>query len=265
MNRKVFTSPNHDALRECMTGKRLIILALAGMFFCAGFTGIINAQETEIVYIGQGDHYDLGPYFTWGDSDLWVNMTVTQGGNVDIYVMSMNQYMNAYPYEEEPGGISFKSSSQENVSQANIYMHIEIDEQDMWADDQIWVIIDNRDVSATPNDATPTGNVQVEVEIGWESDEYYYDDFFWMEGILCVAGSLVPTILIIVLLFLIYRKLGKKKDVPPHMPYPPYPPTAAPPETITPVQPHMPVPQEPPIPPPMGETPVEPRPPDNQE
>ena len=38
-----------------MTGRGLIILALAGMFFCAGFTGMSIAQETEIVYIGKSN------------------------------------------------------------------------------------------------------------------------------------------------------------------------------------------------------------------
>lgn len=236
-----------------MTGKRFLILALAGLFLCTGFSGLAIAQETNTVYIGEGDYYNLGPYYGWGDSDLWVNMTVIQGGNVDIYVMSSNQYYNAYssePYLYEqggqvPGGIAFKSNSQENVSQANIYHHMEIDmNQEMWGEEDIWIIIDNKDTNATPNDATPTGNVQVELEVKWITDEYdYFDDFFWMEGLLCVAGAVIPIILIIVLLFLIYRRIGKKKEaVPPpqyHQPYPPPTPPMGqnPQEPVAPIQP----------------------------
>ncbi|MDO9538224.1 MAG: hypothetical protein Q7J68_07890, partial [Thermoplasmata archaeon] len=210
-----------------MIGRRLIILALAGMFFCAGFTGIAFAQEPETVYIGEGDHYASGPYYAWESADLWVNMTVVQGDNVDVYVMSMTQYMNAYPYEQDPGGIAFKNCSQENVSQTYISLHVEIDnEDDMWMQEEIWVIVDNREVSATPDDANPTGTVRIELEIDWVTDETYYDDFFWLESLLCVTVSLIPIILIVVLLFLIYRKIDNKKNntqlpMPYYQPYPP--------------------------------------------
>ena len=259
-----------------MIGRKLIILALVAFCFSTGFAGLAMAQNTETVYIGEGDYYSLGPYYGWGTSDLWVNMSVIQGGNVDIYVMSSNQYYNAYSsdtylYEQggqEPGGIAFKSNSRENVSQANIYHHMEIDiNQEMWGEDDIWVIIDNRNTNATPNDATPTGNVQVELEIKWITDEYdYFDDgFFWLEGILCVAGSLIPTVLIIVLLFLIYKKIGKKNDVTPPMQYYPHAPATPPQAPIAPAQPHAPVPPEPPMPPPVGQAPQKPStPPEGQ-
>lgn len=249
-----------------MTRKSFIIIALAGMFFCAGFTGTSIAQENETVYIGMGEHYDLGPYYSWGEADLWVNMTVIQGGNVDVYVMNMNQYYNAYPFEEEPGGISFQGSSQENVSQANIYIHIEMDnEQELWEGEEVWIIIDNRDVSATPNDAIPTGNVQVELEIVWESDEYdYYDDFFWMEGLICMATSVIPVVLIVLLLFLIYRKMDKKKETQPPMNYYQNPQVAPQQGPIMPAQTPEQVSPEPSIPPPIGETSQEPVPPEEQ-
>ena len=233
--------------------KKFLILVFTLMFFSAGFTNMAIAQETETVYIGVGDHYALGPYYAWGEGELWVNMTV-EGGNVDVYVMDMNQYMNAYPYEGEIGGIAFKSSSQENVSQATIFHQIETnDDEEYWGENEIWVIIDNRDVSATPDDASPSGNVRIELEITWTTDEFGFDDEFLWFGILAILGSLVPIILIVVLLFLIWRRMDKKKETQPAMPnYYQYPPAAPPQEPGPPT-------------PPVEETPQEPASPENQE
>lgn len=226
---------------------------LAGLFLCTGFRAM--AGEPDVIYIGQGDHYDMGPYYAWGSSDLWVNITVTRGGNVDVYVMNMNQYYNAYPADGGSGGIAFKNCSQENVSQASIHLHIEADKDpNTWDSEELWVIVDNRNVSVTPNDANAAGDVIVRLEVDWvDNGPGFYDDFL-LGGILMVLCSVLPFILIIVLLFMIFRRLGKKNEAQPPMPYYyPYPP------------PVMPSPQETDSPAPApGQVPVPPNPPMEQ-
>jgi len=212
---------------------RLLSFLLMGAMFTAAFSGISHGQGTETIYIGVGDYYALGPYHPWESGDLWVNMTVLQGGNVDLYVMSTTQYSNAYSYyeQESPGGIAFKSSSEENVSQANIYIHIEADiESENWMEDEVWVVVDNRDVSATPYDAVPTGDVRVELEVDWYSGDYSYDDFFWID-ILFLLGAIAPFILLVIVIVIVLRMDRKNKQNPPYqMPYyQSYPPPVQPP------------------------------------
>ena len=235
-----------------MTG-RFIGLFLVIMVSTSILAGMASAQETDTVHIGQGEHYDMGPYYIWGSSDLWVNMTVTRGSNVDVYIMSGNQYYNAYyPETDGHGGIAFKNHSQENVSQANIYLHIEMDsEPDMWAEDEIWVIIDNRNVNATPDDASPTGNVRVELEVDWTDNGPEFDDEFLWPIIIMIGMSSIPIILVIVILVLIFMRLGKKKEVQaPMQYYNPYPPPVPPSMPM-----HEPAPPEPPA---TGQEPTNP-------
>ncbi|MFO7619482.1 MAG: hypothetical protein R6W91_07530 [Thermoplasmata archaeon] len=211
---------------------RVLPLIVAILILGIIITGMAGASDSETVYISQGGHYASGPFYTWDTADLWVNVTVQQGGPVDVYIMSYSQYENAYLFEGgEPNGISFKNVSRENITQANIYYHLAVEDRgEMWGGEDIFVVVDNRETEATPHDADPDGNSVVLLEVNFVADDSFFeDDFFWFEGILCIAGSLLPVIIIIVLLLLIYTKMDRKNNAPPQYPQPYYPPPFNPP------------------------------------
>jgi hypothetical protein len=204
----------------------LLLLALA----CVGFA---SAGEPETVYIDQGGHYASGPNYIWGKADLWVNLTVVSGGDVDLYIMNADQYGNAYPEGGgAPNAISYKPDSVEGVQTVNLHVAFN-PEGDIFFEEAVYVVVDNRDCAITPDDAVPTGLVRATLEVDWQADDYY--ELFPELGV-CIVALVIFLVIILALIYLVYRSTRARREresqyyqqtVPP-----PYwqPPPAAPPE-----------------------------------
>ena len=200
------------------------------------FAGQSTAQEFDRIYIDNDGFYVSGPYDSYAVSEIWINVTVTSGGNVDVYLMDYTQAENSYPggpfgyydpYAEEPENtdpkaVSFSSLSEEDVSSASIYYKFPEATDDFYGfpDDSIFIIIDNRDCSLTPDDADSTGQVTVELSVEETVSDFFYDPFpfdglLWPVVAMAVIG-LGFIILIIVLVMVNEKKKRKEPVYPPH-------------------------------------------------
>lgn len=122
---------------------------------------IIEEFSSEII-IGEGGHYkyDLG-WFYYDEVDIVLNISSRDGSHFDVYIMSENQYENAYDVANT-SMISFSATyAKENMAQLD--ETVELTEEE--SDGIIYVIIDNRDTPVTPNDAVPSGILTLDVNI----------------------------------------------------------------------------------------------------
>gem|GEM_PF-3774893 len=178
----------------------------------------VIADEPETVYIADGGHYAAGPFYAYGTMDLWVNMTVTDGGNVDVYIMTATQYENSYPYDSgESLSVSYRNSSVLNTASASI--HYISESTDMYMGETLFVVVDNRNCTLTSDDATPTGRVNVMLEIDYTEDYYEYYPFDDFPIFLCTLVPIIAIIVIAAILIWATIYTGKSRQ-PPMLPYP---------------------------------------------
>lgn len=223
-----------------MMGKGLKCVLLCLVIVSMTCAATVSAGEPETVYIEEGGYYKSGPYYAWGDSQLWVNMSVVDGGNVDVYIMTSTQFSNAFPEDDsQPIAISFLTQSMENVSHAEITYILEMDNDDLFdeAMEDIFVVVDNRQCGITPDDADPFGVVELTLEVDWHSDDYlgFLEDW---NITFCLVILAIGVIIFIAILYVVIRSLEKRRTsrqpqyqyqpppvYPPTLPYPPTPPT----------------------------------------
>ncbi len=206
----------------------LAILITASLTFIITDNSKAQDIESDIIHIGEGNFYISGPYDAWTYSEIWVNITVTSGGNIDVYVMTYTQVDNAYPYSTyyygdysssddatEPRAISHKTESVEDVAVANIHYEFEEGGGDYYydySDDEIFIIIDNRNCNITSNDADTEGVVSLEMALEYEYSSSWTDDPFTdIIGGLILVGGIGLLILVSIVVLAIYGE-RKKKD-----------------------------------------------------
>ena len=141
-------------------------------------------------------------------------MTVLQGSSVDLYVMTMTQYMNSYPEEGRLPSVSFSPESVQNTTSATLHFTYGSDsyEDDF---DGIYIVVDNRDCSLTPSDAVPQGQVTVSLEVDASYGDWYYDDYFDEYMLLCSILPIVTIIVIAAVLVYAIKSSSKRNQVPP--------------------------------------------------
>ncbi len=122
---------------------------------------IIDEFSSEII-IGEGGHYkyNIGWIF-YDEVDIVLNISSRDSSYFDVYIMSENQYENAYDVTDT-STIAFSAIyAKENTAQLN--ETVELSEEE--SDGIIYVIIDNRDTPVTSNDAVPSGILTLDVNI----------------------------------------------------------------------------------------------------
>ena len=207
----------------------LVVTMILSSAIVLCFGGIISAQEEpDTIYIDDGSYYIAGPYDAWSYGEIWVNVTVTSGGNVDVYVMSYTQVDNAYNYDPyyyggyqpsgdnitDPRAVSFKPASEEDTSSARIHYVFDTSEESYYTgpEEGIFIIIDNRECDITPDDADPSGVVVLDMTMEYTEGGYFddFDLFIWpVIGIIVLEALAVVGV--IILLFLVVRHFDKKK------------------------------------------------------
>lgn len=200
-----------------MSGRRLVAMASVIVLASLAMAGLNSAAAPETVYITQGGHYAVSIY-TYGNSNVWVNMTVITGSTVDVYIMTAAQYENSYPAGQgTPLSFSANSESVENVNSASI--HFRTNYSNEYYGDVIYVVVDNRECALTPDDASPTGQVKVQLQVDYTSGYDFYDDFDFFPFLFCTLAPLITLIIIVAIVVFAVRKDQKSK----YMPLPPPP------------------------------------------
>jgi len=169
------------------------------------------------------ESYYYSSYLEKGD-EIEVEVNVKSGGNIDVYLLYEDQYED---YLEDANNTNtskvftfVENGSKENTKQFSYTYEVEYD-------GKYYIVIDNRD-NSQPDDAVPTGNV--EVEMGYSRTWTGYGGLYYpeipVEAILICATTFIILIIIIIAVVIMLTKKGKKNIPPPPMPanyYPPQP------------------------------------------
>jgi hypothetical protein len=140
----------------------VIILVLGALFFSALFSSVDDATPQrrfdDQVLIDNGGHFWWTLLPSWsGREQVTINITSLQGDAFDVYVMDTAQYENAYG--NETTGAFSAQRRYENVTRVDDRFELDSDELD------ILIVIDNRDFQLTPDDAVPSGVIEVDVHL----------------------------------------------------------------------------------------------------
>lgn len=145
----------------------IVIVSILGAFIIANLPNIqppFDGSETysSDVIIADGGYfsYDVGWAFSDGIEILF-NISSKNNERFDVYIMDENEYYNAY--QSDDSMLAFSAyHAVENVSQI-------IDTINLPPEGYFHLIIDNKDTPLTPDDATPTGIITVEVYLEIEN------------------------------------------------------------------------------------------------
>jgi hypothetical protein len=90
-------------------------------------------------------------------------------------------------------------------------IHVELDPGPDYLilEDEIFVVVDNRDCAITPNDAVPTGLVQATLEVDWLTEDQY---MVFPEMGTCLIGLVIILVIILALIFLVYRSTKARRE-----------------------------------------------------
>ncbi len=182
------------------------------MIFSIGIIGIVEGNENNDVTLDEDDYDDYSLLFNDQGDDVDFTFTVTQGGNVDFYIMSYDEYTDHYLAGED-----FNTSySRENIKNVT----------DIWRqpDDQwYYIIIDNDDNNHT-NDAQPSGSVTYDLDYKTRFEEEVEN---FLEKLGTAAFFCCAIVIIVIIVVILFFAVGKKKSntyvriQPPQASYPP--------------------------------------------
>ena len=161
----------------------------------------------------------LDLYLDVGD-EIKVQVDVISGGPVDIYIMTDNQFEAAYSYDDENWSTKAISylKGKENINSAYINYKAPSYEEydDEYFDyylyfDTVYVVVDNRNCSLTPNDADSTGPVEVKVGIKIKRADSV-PDFDPIITTCVIIGIILLIVLIIIIIYFVRDKKRKSID-----------------------------------------------------
>ena len=187
--------------------------------------GVIGQNDNEegfiIIHIAKNGHYRSQYFYLYDLVELEIEVEVIEGGKIDVYLMTENQYSNTYTGFDgnEPSAFSYLGISKENISQFKALYEVPRDddddyyyyEYDSW---QICVVLDNQDSNLTDTDAVPIGLVTVKLKTIEHERDYEIDEF---EDPICYGALIVIIILVAVIIIVIYLSLRiskSKTDIP---------------------------------------------------
>jgi hypothetical protein len=174
-------------IQKCLS--IFILLISLGVVFAPAITA--DSQHND-VYLEKDDNK---MYWLWSDSgdDVEINFSLDLGGNVDVYIMTSDEYWDRYVNDTD-----FHPA----MSWVNVRAVKETWEQ---PDDQAYrIVIDNWD-NAKNNDTVPTGDVQYDLFYDDKLDEKI-DEILGMAGMALAGCCLLIIIVIVVVIWLIVRK-----------------------------------------------------------
>ena len=162
-----------------MAKKYLFIISLIIISILITSSPIIADSDDEsdkfsyTAIIPQGGHYKTGNLKLDEGDKIEGEVNVLDGGNVDVYLMVYTQYTDAYNTENESRMIIsyLKADENEKVTTLSFKVPDSNDDDSLGYFDSyinyemIYVIIDNRNCSLTPDDANAIGPVKVTVDI----------------------------------------------------------------------------------------------------
>lgn len=142
----------------------VVIIGIGIVFMFVMFGSLLDESWDETrdvetdVFIADGGHFRLLLSEDW-EEEMEVNLTITilEGGNFDVYVMTEEQYENAYG--NRSSGAFSSTLSWHNAS----IVHDIVTISDIR--ETYYLVIDNVEMPHVPGNAVPEGPIHVDVEV----------------------------------------------------------------------------------------------------
>jgi hypothetical protein len=187
-----------------------VLVALALIVFLpgaqAGSLATVSPPDSRTVTVAVNDYaaFSVNIATSWS---LVVGITVTTGGNIDVYVTQQGGY-NDYINPNAAQFLYLVSGTQENTRSYN---------KTLSSSGLYYIIVDNDDV--TLSGAQPSGSVTVQMFFGQSQTSF-------------LLGLVIILIIVLVIVaFVVLRRRRKAAQVPPLVPPPMQPPPLEPPQT----------------------------------
>jgi flagellar basal body-associated protein FliL len=206
----------------------IFVLILSGIIFCHNSITATDSPSFSAV-IAEGGHIKSSEFYLYSDDVIKVNVTVTKGGPVDVYLMTDFQYEAAYSGTNETTKAISYIVAKEKITSTEFKFKVPSydDESPVGYEyydfyDSISVIVDNRNCSITPQDANSSGIVEVSVKIKIEQSELMpgFGEFSNFMGFICVISVVIILIIIILLIVYFIRSRPGKEEHYPQQYYP---------------------------------------------
>lgn len=122
------------------------------------------------VIIAEGGHFRITLQdFYFDELEVTMNISSKDGKKFDVYIMDWDQYDMAYGLLNTSGMAFSAEYSKENINKISETITLS---PERWR--PFYLVIDNRDTAITPDDAIPSGTLEVDAEITITT-AYYYD------------------------------------------------------------------------------------------
>ena len=203
---------NYKTLRVLLV--YVIALMIAVTVIAVISMNAVGKQTIKSKQLNEDEHETYSLYSSI-DDEVDITFSVTEGGQVDIYIMSSDEY-SKYNRDED-----FSASyTKEKKSRLDNEKWVQPDDQDYY------LVIDNKN-NAHSNDAEPDGSITYDLEY----DDHWAEDVGEAIATVCIACGAIIVVVVIVVIYLIVRK--KKADtviVQPSVMYPSPSPQYPPPQ-----------------------------------
>lgn len=201
-------------LKKCLIVFGLIMLIFFPVLSCAGSSN--SFSYTAI--ISQGSHHTSQDFDLDEGDKIVVSITVVNGGPVDLYLMTNNQYSLTYRgYNESSRVISYlRASENTQIGEVSFTVPSRDDDETLGGYDyynlfdSIYVIVDNSNNELTQNDANTIGPVEVKIEVKIEhdSDNPFFDPFFTI----CIIIGFVIFVIVLIIIIILIRGSRRKRE-----------------------------------------------------
>ncbi len=191
-----------------MARKCLIISGIFFLIIILNMTLVLGDSwiETYTAIIAPNGHFKSMDNYLYEGDKLKVEVVVTVGGPIDVYIMTEEQYNLAYVINNGSAvAISYLKGQENSKNIEFTYTLPKIENEDIYSTsnylDSVYIVIDNRNCTLTNYDADSIGKVEVtlnfEITRATSSDIEALDQI----GLLCFG---VVVIIIIVVIFVIF-------------------------------------------------------------
>ena len=207
-----------------------------------GLTANVNASDKNSVVasIARNGHFTSAELYLYEGDKVEVDVHVTLGGPVDVYLMTEEQYNLAYNLDNKSAisvGYLKGVENSKDISFSYKYPDLSNSGGSYYYIDSMIIVIDNRNCSLTNYDADSTGIVEVTLTYSITSESLDSMDEF---ALVCVGVIIVIVIIIVIIIFYFVRESRRKTTQPAFFQQAPPP---APPQVVPPPQPYPQYPQ----------------------
>jgi hypothetical protein len=165
--------------------------------------------------IAEGGYYRSHDFYLDEGDTVEVSIEVIEGGPIDVYLMTINQFYNA-KYDDDNSSIRSISYLKGEENERIVEFKYEVPDFEKNIDeyyyydedffDSIYIIVDNRNCSLTDYDADSVGVVEVKIDFeitrDTTSDLGPVDEF----NLICAVSVIIVILIIFVLIFYFIRE-----------------------------------------------------------